>query len=579
MALATDTVPPPSPSETRPPRAAASLVVVRDAPGGASGGIEVLLSRRAERGDHNSGAWVFPGGIVDPGDRHSHACCAGLDDAAASARLGLAEGGLDYYVAAVRECFEESGLLYATDRHGDLVTLDDAGDASAGARLGAWRGPLHRGERTVGELCREFGLQLALDRLVYLSHWLTPPARAKRFDTRFFIAAVPQGQTAAHDGTEMVDQLWLRPAEALARADELKLMTPTQKTLETIGRFGNVAALLDWARSPREVALIMPRVASGSRGMRPVIPDEPAFDELGRLDPNGLGTASYELQPGVAVRLSPRLIRVTANNGSMMTGPGTNTYLVGGGAANEWAVIDPGPPDDAHVAAILAAAPGPIRWIFVTHTHKDHSPATVALKAHTGAHVHGRVADHPQWQDLSFEPDTHLQGGERFTLPGPGDAASTLLAVHTPGHASNHLCYLLEEEKLLFTGDHVMQASTVVINPPDGDMAAYVASLRALCERDLHWLAPGHGFLMAQPRRAMQAIVAHRLKREAKVLDAIRALGPASAEALLGTVYADVPERLHAMAMRSLTAHLFKLRDEGRVVESDGSWALARGAA
>jgi glyoxylase-like metal-dependent hydrolase (beta-lactamase superfamily II) len=276
----------------------------------------------------------------------------------------------------------------------------------------------------------------------------------------------------------------------------------------------------------------------------------------------------------VAVRLSPRLIRVTANNGSMMTGPGTNTYLIGGGVRNEWAVIDPGPPDDAHVAAILAAAPGAIRWIFVTHTHKDHSPATAPLKAHTGAQVFGRIADHPQWQDLSFAPDTHLAGGERFVLPGPEGEASTLLAVHTPGHASNHLCYLLEEEKMLFTGDHVMQASTVVINPPDGDMAAYIGSLRELCGRDLEWLAPGHGFLMVQPRRAMEAIVAHRLKREAKVLAAVRELAPASAEALLAIVYADVPERLHAMAMRSLSAHLFKLRDDTVVVETDGLWAL-----
>ena len=322
----------------------------------------------------------------------------------------------------------------------------------------------------------------------------------------------------------------------------------------------------------------MPRIAGGSRGLRPVVPDEPAYAELGRLDPAGLGSASYELVPGVATRLSPRVIRVTANNGSMMTGPGTNTYLVGGAAAgdasvSEWAVIDPGPDDAAHVEAILAAAPGPIRWIFVTHTHKDHSPATLALQARTGARVHGRIAAHPQWQDLTFAPDQHLVGGERFTLPGPDGAASTLQALHTPGHASNHLCFLLEEEKLLFTGDHVMQASTVVINPPDGDMAAYVGALQQLVALDLEWLAPGHGFLMDRPRAAMLAIVAHRLKREAKVMSAVRELGPASAEVLLAQVYADVPARLHAMALRSLTAHLLKLRDEARVVEADGVWA------
>jgi glyoxylase-like metal-dependent hydrolase (beta-lactamase superfamily II) len=188
--------------------------------------------------------------------------------------------------------------------------------------------------------------------------------------------------------------------------------------------------------------------------------------------------------------------------------------------------------------------------------------------------VHGRVALHTEWQDVSFAPDVHLQGGERFELPGPDGHATTLQAIHTPGHASNHLCYLLEEEKLLFTGDHVMQLSTVVINPPDGDMAAYLASLRELAARDLEWLAPGHGFLMAHPRRAIEAIVAHRLKREAKVLDAMRALGTADADALLARVYDDVKPQLLPMAARSLRAHLFKLRDEGVAGENAGRWSL-----
>ncbi|MEP7101751.1 MAG: MBL fold metallo-hydrolase [Burkholderiales bacterium] len=569
MSQATDTVAPPTPSAPaaeRPPRPAATIVVVRDGPAG----IEVLLSRRAERGDHNSGAWVFPGGIVDPGDRAAHDCCAGIDDAAASTRLGLPANGLDYYIAAVRECFEESGLLFATDRSGELVGLD----GEPGTQLAAWRGQLHRNERVLGAMCREFGLTLALDRLVYLSHWLTPLARPKRFDTRFFIAAAPSSQTAAFDGTEMVEQLWLRPAEALARAHELKLMTPTQKTVELVGRYDKVDALLMWARAPREVALIMPRVANGGQGMRPVLPDEPAFAELGRIDPAGHGSGCYDIQVATPVRLSPRLIRVTANNGSLMTGPGTNTYLIGGGARNEWAVIDPGPLTDAHVDAIIAAAPGPIRWIFATHTHNDHSPACVPLKARTGATVYGRVPDHKEWQDTSFVPDVHLEGGERFELPGPEGQRTTLHAIHTPGHASNHLCYRLEEEKLLFTGDHVMQLSTVVINPPDGDMSAYIGSLRSLVDLDLDWLAPGHGFLMANPKQAMEHIVAHRLRREAKVVNALRELGPADEPALLVRVYDDVKPQLHAMALRSLRAHLLKLRDDGMAREADGRWAL-----
>ncbi len=546
----------------RPPRPAATIVVVRDT----APGLEVLLSRRADGSDYTSGAWVFPGGIVDRGDREAHAACAGLDDAEASRRLGLERGGLDFWVAAIRECFEESGLLFGVSSTGGGGELD----AADLARLAAWRGALHRGERSIAALCESEGLRLAADRLAYLSHWLTPLGRPKRYDTRFFIAAAPQAQTALFDGTEMVEQLWIAPAEALARSGSLRLLTPTQKTLEMISRFADTASLMAWAAGPRSVPLTMPRVATGSQGLRPVLPDEPAWAELGRIDPAGHGNESYDLVPGRAVRLSERLIRVTADNGNMMTGPGTNSYLVGGGPANEWAVIDPGPAIDAHVDAIVAAAPGPIRWIFATHTHSDHSPATLALKARTGAVVHGQVARHGEWQDASFVPDVTLRGDERIALA----PATTLVVVHTPGHASNHLCYLLEEEKTLFTGDHVMQMSTVVINPPDGDMAAYVASLRSLLGLDLDWLAPGHGFLMAEPRRAMERVIEHRLAREAKVLAALRDLEPAASEALLARVYADVPARLHAMALRSLTAHLLKLRDDGLArADGSGSWS------
>lgn len=556
-----------STAEAPPPaRPAATLVVVRDA----AVGIEVLLLRRAERGDHTGGAWVFPGGIVDASDADAHRHCADVDDDLASARLGLERGGLDYYVAAVRECFEEAGLLYARmPGQSSLVELhgDDA------TRVAAWREPMHRRERTLAQLCAAAGWELALDRLAYFGHWLTPPLRIKRFDTRFFVAEAPPVQISAHDANEVVEQLWLRPVDALARARELKLLTPTAKTLESLARFDRVAALLAWARALRAVPLTMPMFGRGSQGQRPVTPDEPAFAELARVDPQCQGRYSYEIEPGRAVPLSPRLVRVTADNGSVMTGPGTNTYLVGGGSDNLWAVIDPGPDDPAHVQAVLAAAPGPIRWIFATHTHLDHSPATAALAAATGATVHGRRAAHPEWQDANFTPDIELAGGERFVLAPD----CTLRAIHTPGHASNHLCYLLEQEKLLFTGDHLMQLSTVVINPPDGDMAAYLGSLRELLAEDLEWLAPGHGFLMARPREVIEAVIAHRLKREAKVVDALRALGTAGADVLLARVYDDVPPRLHAMAMRSLKAHLLKLEHDGAAVEREDGWALADG--
>ena len=544
-------------------RQAATVVVLRRS----TDGMQVLLMRRAPReGDIHSGACVFPGGLLDAADGAGGALCSGLDDATASARLGLPAGGLAYWFAALRECFEEAGLLVAAAQ--DRSRLD----AAQLAQIAAQRDALNRRELTMVSICERFGIHLAADRIAYLDHWLTPPGVPKRYDTRFFVTEAPELQVARQDDHETDAQLWLTPAEGLQRRRELKLAPPTWKILERLQRLGDVDAVLAHARALQTVPCVMPRLAGGAKGLRPVMPDEAAYAEIGRIDPDGAGHASYELAPGVAVRLSPRLIRITADNGSVMTGPGTNCYLIGGGERNEWAALDPGPRSDAHVQAIVDAAPGPIRWIFVTHTHKDHSPAAQALKARTGAALHGMAALHAEWQDTSFQPDVALAGGEVFALPG----ASTLRVLHTPGHAANHLCYLLDEERMLFTGDHVMQGSTVVINPPDGDMRAYLQSLRELMALDLDWLAPGHGFLMPRPRQAMAQIVAHRLKREAKVLQAFAGPEPHSTEQLLAAVYDDVPPHIHAVARRSLLAHLCKLRDDGRVSEAPaGHWTLS----
>ena len=544
-------------------RQAATVVVLRRG----DAGMQVLLMRRAPReGDIHSGACVFPGGLLDAADAEGCALCSGLDDAQASARLGLPSGGLAYWFAALRECFEEAGLLYAAAQ--DRSHLD----AAQLAQIATQRAALNRRELTMASICRRFGIHLAADRIAYLDHWLTPPGVPKRYDTRFFVTEAPDLQVASQDDHETDAQMWLTPASALQRRQELKLAPPTHKILQLLQRLGHVDAVLAHARALAEVPCIMPRLASGSQGLVPVMPDEPAYAEIGRVDPEGRGQASYELAPASPLRLSPRLIRITADNGSLMTGPGTNCYLIGGGASNEWAALDPGPISAAHVQAIVDAAPGPIRWIFVTHTHKDHSPAAQALKARTGAALHGMAALHAEWQDTGFVPDVPLAGGEVFNLPGD----STLRVIHTPGHAGNHLCYLLDEERMLFTGDHVMQGSTVVINPPDGDMGAYLESLRELMELDLDWLAPGHGFLMPRPRQAMQQIVAHRLKREAKVLQAFGSRDPHSMDQLLAAVYDDVPPQLLAMARRSLLAHLWKLRNDGRIVEAAADrWALS----
>jgi len=539
-------------------RKAASVIVVRDR---APGEIEILMMRRAERpGDFRSGAVVFPGGVLDARDREAHGHCLGWDDASASERLGLSEGGLDYWVAAARECFEEVGLLF----------LDPLSPSALEQAQGSWRKSMQSGEAGIADLCAALEAKIDLRHWAYFAHWLTPMGRNKRFDTRFFVTVAPPGQEAVADRGEAVELMWVTPAEALDRSAEYKLLPVTRRNLQDLAQFKSAQSVLDHARALQEVPMVLPRLATSAKGERIVHPSEYAWAEIGRLDPHGTGQAWCEITAGRVVRLSPRVMRITAPNPGVMTGPGTNAYLVGDPTLSRWTVIDPGPADPAHVQALIDAAPGSIEQILVTHTHVDHSPGAVALSQATGAPVLGRRAAHAQGQDPTFQPSQELQGGERFTL-GP---STHLQVVHTPGHASNHLCYLLEEEKTLFCGDHVMQGSTVVINPPDGDMRVYLASLNELLGMELDWLAPGHGFLVAQPHAVVRALIAHRLGREAKVVTAMQAIGPASIEALVSVVYADVPVGLHPVARRSLLAHLLKLQADGRARVDAEVWAL-----
>lgn len=253
-----------------------------------------------------------------------------------------------------------------------------------------------------------------------------------------------------------------------------------------------------------------------------------------------------------------------APNPGMMTGPGTNTYLVG---ENEVAVIDPGPFIEAHIDALQAAAPGPIRWILVTHTHRDHSPAAQALAAATGAQRIGQLPPPGPRQDQGFAPDTVLGDGDRLVT---GEFA--LRAVHTPGHAPNHLCYLHEGLGWLFTGDHVMNGSTVVIDPPDGNMDQYLASLDRLKRLELEKLAPGHGDLLDDPHSEVDWIIEHRLDREARVVAALSPLHEKTDEELVAEVYDEVDAHLHPIAMRTLLAHLIRLENNGRARETGSGW-------
>jgi glyoxylase-like metal-dependent hydrolase (beta-lactamase superfamily II)/8-oxo-dGTP pyrophosphatase MutT (NUDIX family) len=546
------------------PRPAATVVVVRDG----ELGMEVLLMHRTKAMDFAGGAHVFPGGAVDPADAALAAACADLDDAEASRRLDLPAGGLAYWVCAIRECFEESGLLYAYAGT-DLVRFDSP---VAGDDAPALRRAMLAGTTSFGAIVASLGLRLAADRLAYLSHWITQAGRPRRYDTRFFIAAAPEHQRSMHDAGETVAHEWIVPRLALERhaRGEMQLMFPTIKTLELLAKFAHTADALDYARTPRPMPPMSPRLASGRDGPRLLVPGDYAYAEVGKLDPEGKGTAAYEILPGVPVRIAPRVVRLTAPNPGVMTGPGTNAYLLGDAACGI-AVIDPGPAIDSHVQAILDTAAGPIRWILCTHTHIDHSPGAAPLAARTGAEVLGMRAKHPERQDPTFAPARELAHGQRLEAAG-----CRLRVLHTPGHASNQLCFLDEDERILFTGDHLMQGSTVVINPPDGDMAVYLASLRSLLVEDLAYIAPGHGFLMGRPHEMVERVLVHRLARENKVLAELEAHGPATLEDLLPRVYDDVPPRMHPVASRSLLAHLLKLRDETRVGEAGGRWVAVR---
>jgi glyoxylase-like metal-dependent hydrolase (beta-lactamase superfamily II) len=283
---------------------------------------------------------------------------------------------------------------------------------------------------------------------------------------------------------------------------------------------------------------------------------DPADDEQDAKQPK-------PIVHGVASALSPLVRRIVAPNPSMMTGPGTNTYLVG---IDEIVVIDPGPDDASHLDAIAGCGGDRIRWIACTHTHPDHSPGVAGLKQRTGADV------------LAFDARDGLEIDRSMADGDLIEATEFVLrAVHTPGHASNHLCFLLEQERMLFSGDHIMEGSTVVIAPPDGDMAEYIRSLERLTtlRPRLRSIAPGHGHLIEAPAAKIEEYISHRLDRERQVLGYLERAGTTTIEPIVKELYADVAEELHPVAAKSVWAHLRKLADDGKAKGDslDGDWS------
>jgi 8-oxo-dGTP pyrophosphatase MutT (NUDIX family) len=262
-------------------RDAATVMLVRDRADGS--GMEVFMLRRNLNSDFVGGAYVFPGGAVDEADRHAdlEAVCEGRSDDQASVLLGVDKGGLAYWVAAIRECFEEAGVLLAHQtRSNEAISFKDPDTAE---RFNTHRKAVDRGDTRLLEVCDQEGLKLAVDQIHYFSHWITPEGPPRRYDTRFFVTAAPPEQVPLHDDRETIANTWIQPQEALDRhaAGEFEIIFPTIKNLEAIARFDRSADLLHAAAAIEEVPTILPRIASApdGHGVRILLPGDPGYDE------------------------------------------------------------------------------------------------------------------------------------------------------------------------------------------------------------------------------------------------------------------------------------------------------------
>ena len=537
--------PPRPPAPTRP---AATVLLLRD---GAQG-VEVLMTRRSMTASFAPGAYVFPGGGVDALDATSHS--------QATRRPSQSDLHLTQAIAAIRESFEELGVLLA--RRPDGCVADDSDIAA-----------LDRSQPFVAQ-CAPRGLTLMAEDVFVLAHWVTDRDLPRRFDVPFLVARMPEGQAPVADETEQFEPEWVRPADAMARhkAGHFFIIFPTVRTLERLEAFPNVDAVLQaCAVNEQPLWTSCPRAGWLAGREARYMEHEAPFGELALVCPDGQIVHALDWQTEHPVRLLNNVQRLTAPNPGVMTGPGTNSYVVGE-AATGYIVIDPGPADAEHLDKLWRATGGDIRLIVCTHSHPDHSPGAWPLQARcTHPPLVLGLPSGPHTRAASeFTPDRPLQDQELLTLVGQGpegDLTHTLKIIHTPGHAANHLCLILLEDGLLFSGDHILNGSTTVIDPPDGDMTLYLDSLDRLadlCVQDrLDYILPAHGYVMGGPTGeaalAISQLKAHRLKREAKVLRAMQAAPQGTLDEWVALVYDDVPPRMWPVAKRSLMAHVARL--------------------
>lgn len=477
-------------------RPAAATVVVRPA----GQGKELLFVRRPESMRAFSGFHAFPGGVISEGDWSKEALALSVLSQGEAENAMAGDAGelpaLGFYFCALRELFEEVGLLVATQngRPADL----DAGE------LAEMQDRLNSGSASFSELLRERDLMLGTDALHYHARWVAPEVLPVRFDLRVFV---------------------------LERSGPLRASP-------------NEVDALEW-HSPQQIL---------------------GLAEAGRvrLAPPTFATISSLAQPhsGSAVEiLSTAVRRLVAPNESLMTGPGTNTYIVG---LPPVVVIDPGSMQPEHLESIRRE--GPVGVIVVTHAHPDHLAGAFELHETTGAPI---AASGKLWDKVGFPvPGRTLREGDR--VDGGG---ISLTVLETPGHASDHICLFLEGESALFSGDLILGEGTAVISPPDGDLASYLASLNKVAALKPERLYPGHYPPRDDASSWIDWYISHRLERETQIMDCL-VERPLSVPEIVERVYASYPKEIHPVAERSVLAHLFKLEKEKKVTEDGGIYRM-----
>ncbi len=581
------------PAKLRP---AATVLLLRDAKS-ANGEpqLEVLMTRRSMTASFAPGAYVFPGGGIDATDAAAHP--------QANRRATQTDTQLTASIAAIRECFEELGVVLtesafmASDLKENQSLVSESIDS--GAIKNEVLAPLGY-DRSQGFLAQTLarGDRLAADELYTFVHWVTDRDLPRRFDVPFLVARMPPNQTPVADESEQFEPIWISPAEALSRfeAGNFFIIFPTIRTLAAMKAFESVQALIDACKAEQPLWTSCPRAGLlNGQDSRHMSHEQP-FGELEMVSPDGQICHELAWQSASAVSLRKHVRRLTAPNTSVMTGPGTNTYLIGT-ADSGYIVVDPGPAIQSHIDRIVAATGGDVRAIICTHSHPDHSPAATPLQriceAANGlrAPIMGMASQGTARAHSQFVPDIELgeshQKDEHSAqwirrpradfdqnmhptacLWAESCGPISLRVIHTPGHAANHVCLVLAEDGLLFSGDHVLNGSTTVIDPPDGNMGHYLASLDALMLAcDTHAIAhilPAHGYVLGSSELPPKAIIAklkaHRLAREAKIAAAMAQSPDGSLADWVAIAYQGTDKRLWPVAERSLLAHVEHIR-------------------